>query len=72
MTMGTNTSLSALNFNSTEDNSGQIYGDDIIGMLNVAQTNAGELIYQLNLIASRLPNGDPNITTIQTLITNLS
>lgn len=70
--MGTNTALSALNFTSSEDASGQTYGDDIIGMLNVAQTNAGELIYQLNLIMSRLPNGDANIATIQTLITNLS
>ena len=70
--MGTNTSLSALNFSASEDNNGQTYGDDIISMLNAAQTNAGELIYQLNLIVSRLPVSDPNIATIQTLITNLS
>lgn len=71
--MGTVTSLSAINpMTSTEDASGASYGEDVIGMMQCAQTKAQELIYMLNSVASRLPGGDPNITTINTLVTNLS
>lgn len=70
--MGTETTLSGISISTTEDNSGAAYGEDVVGMLSCAQTKAQELIYMLNSIANRLPNGDPNIATITTLITNLS
>lgn len=70
--MGTNTTLTGIAFNASEDNNGAIYGEDMVGMLSVAQTKAGELIGTLNAIVAKLPNGDANITTINTLITNLS
>lgn len=70
--MGTNTTLSGLSFSANADNTEASYGEDVVGMLSVAQTKAGELIYTLNAIVNRLPGGDPNIATINTLITNLS
>lgn len=70
--MGTNTTLSGLSFTTNADNNGATYGEDMVGMLSVAQTKASELIQTLNTIVNRLPGGDPNITTINTLIANLS
>lgn len=70
--MGTNTTLSGISLSANADNNGAAYGEDMIGMLSVAQAKAGELIYTLNAIVNRLPGGDPNITTINTLIANLS
>lgn len=70
--MGTVTSLSGITVSSAENASGASYGEDITGMMQCAQTKAQELIYMLNSISSRLPNGDPNIAAINTLVTNLS
>ncbi|HLQ24762.1 MAG TPA: hypothetical protein VK138_02665 [Acidiferrobacterales bacterium] len=70
--MGTATTLSLINFTPAEDNAGATYGQDMIGMLNLAQVKAGELIQNLQAIVMRLPVGDPNIATIDTLIANLS
>lgn len=70
--MGTNTTLSGITFSANADNNGQIYGADLVGLLSAAQVKAGEMIQLLNAIVGRLPGGDPNITTINTLISNLS
>lgn len=70
--MGTNTTLNGLSFTQNADNTESGYGRDLLGMLSVAQVKAGELIYILNQIVNKLPGGDPNISTINTLITNLS
>lgn len=70
--MGTNTTLNGLSFTQNADNNEAGYGQDLLGMLSVAQVKAGELIYILNQIVNKLPGGDPNISTINTLITNLS
>lgn len=69
---GTNTTLTGLSFTATEDNDASAYGNDLLGLVSLAEVKAGEMIQLLNLISSRLPNGDPNIATIATLITNLS
>ena len=70
--MGTATTLSGISFTPNADNTAAGYGEDIVGMLSLAQVKAGELIQNLQAIVMRLPVGDPNIATINTLITNLS
>lgn len=70
--MGTLTSLSGISVSTAEDDNGATYGEDVVGMVSCAQAKAEELIQMLNDIVNRLPNGDPNIATITTLITNLS
>ncbi len=70
--MGTNTTLSGISLSANADNNGATYGEDMVGMLSVAQVKAGELIQVLNALVNRLPGGDPNITTINTVIANLS
>ena len=70
--MGTVTSLSGINISAAEIASGEVFGEDVFGMLACAQTKAQELIYMLNSISGRLPVSDPNIAVINTLVANLS
>jgi hypothetical protein len=71
--VGTYTALgSVLSMSAADKVAGEIYGEDMAGMLTSAQVKACELIMQLNSILSRLPAGDSNIATLQTLIADLS
>ncbi len=70
--MGTLTSLNALSFSQSADNAESVYGEDVNSLLAQSQLSAAELINKLNLLSSKLPGGDPNITTIAGLVTALS
>lgn len=70
--MGTLTTLSSITVTPTEDSNGAVYGEDVVGMLLCAQTKAQELQTMLTMIVTRLPNGDPNIATINSVISALS
>jgi hypothetical protein len=70
--MGTATSLSAITIIASEEQQSAGHAADAAGQLSAAQTKAAELIVALTNLVNSLPGGDPNITTINTLITNLS
>lgn len=70
--MGTATSLSAITINASEEAHGAINGADAAGQLSAARAKAAEFIFALTNLVNSLPGGDPNITTINTLITNFS
>lgn len=70
--MGVQASLSSISLTQVEGSSEFQIGEDVVGMLQAAQTKAQELMYMLGQISGRLPNGDANITAINAIVTALS
>nr|DAF77197.1 MAG TPA: hypothetical protein [Caudoviricetes sp.] len=70
--MGIVTTLTAITPTPAENGSTEAYGADVASLLGAAITKAQELAATLNTLSARLPNGDANIATIQTVIASLS
>ena len=70
--MGTLTTLNGITVNASQQQTGAASEMDVAGQVSVCRAKAADLIQVLTELKNGLPGGDPNITTINTLITNLS
>jgi hypothetical protein len=70
--MGVLTTLKGISPTPTQQAAACAIGLDAIGLLAATQSKTSELIISLNNIVALLPNGDPNIATLNGIITSLS
>ncbi len=70
--MGLATTLSGITISANAQTTGAAAEMDVTGQLSACRARAADLLSALNELKNALPGGDPNITTINTLITALS
>lgn len=70
--MGTKTSVAALSFAANHVTAARSAGHDLESMRAEAKIKCDEAVSALRTLLATMQTGDSNITTINTLITNLS